>query len=155
MSCDPALVPVSLRAATPADSAALTAIAERAYAPVLGRLPGLPDVTGGLDADIRDHLALLAEIGPPGARVPAGFVIAAEHGDATKVMNLACDPAFSGQGVARALLEAIAARARARGAARLTLVTHAGMAATLAFYRHLGWQETGRSGPAVLMQRTP
>jgi len=39
------------------------------------------------------------------------------------------------------------------GKARLELATPAGMTDTRAFYRHLGWQQSGRAGRAVFFSK--
>jgi GNAT superfamily N-acetyltransferase len=51
-------------------------------------------------------------------------------------------PAYRARGHGRALLEAVARWAAARGAVRLQLLADADNAPALAFYRHLAWEPT-------------
>ena len=135
----------TIRPAVLADANRMEACAARAYADVLSRLDGLPDVVGGMAQELAENSGLIAEHG----QELAGFVIFKDMPDAVKVANLACNPAFAGLGVARRLLDGVAVIARMAGKGRLDLVTHAGMTETQAFYRHLGWRETGRAGQGV------
>ena len=137
---------ITIREADISDVPSMEACATRAYADMLGKLEGMPDVVGGMAEDVAAHTGIVAEAGGE----LTGFVIMVEGEGAVKVANLACDPAFSGRGVARRLLDEVAQRARALGKVRLELVTHEGMDSTQAFYRHLGWRETGRWGQAVV-----
>jgi GNAT superfamily N-acetyltransferase len=63
-------------------------------------------------------------------------------GDACHLQDLFVDPAARNRGVARALIEAVAATARERGAFRLYWHTHTGNATARALYdkvaRHIG-----------------
>ena len=64
--------------------------------------------------------------------------------DAADVMNVAVAPEARRQGVARALLEALEARLRARGVASLSLEVRPSNGPALALYESLGFTEAGR-----------
>ncbi|MEV8465704.1 GNAT family N-acetyltransferase [Fluviibacterium sp. DFM31] len=130
-----------IRPATTADAPALTACFSAAYAPWRARLPDLPDVSGGLDDDIRDHMVFVAE---DDSGLLAGIVLV-QRGDVLHVANLAVHPQASGRGLARRLMDAAEAQARASGCHRMYLATHRDMPGNVALYRHLGWRvvETG------------
>lgn len=68
-----------------------------------------------------------------------------EHdGDAAKISAIVVDGSRRGTGVGRALVDAAEAEARARGCEVLWLTTAERRAGTHAFYRALGFEETGR-----------
>jgi N-acetylglutamate synthase-like GNAT family acetyltransferase len=64
--------------------------------------------------------------------------------DAAKVSAIAVDEAHRGRGVGRALMAALEAEARARNCALLFLTTAERRQDAHAFYRALGFAETGR-----------
>ncbi|MEO0999742.1 MAG: GNAT family N-acetyltransferase, partial [Pseudomonadota bacterium] len=124
----------TVRPARTEEAAAIEALIRAAYAEAAAAIPDLPPVAEGVAERLRDATVLVAE-GPEGL---LGVLVAHLARPETKIENLAVAPEAGGRGVGRTLLEAAAARARAAGAARLILTTHAGMAGTLAFYRRLG-----------------
>lgn len=140
---------VKLRCAAMSDVPAMQTCALRAYAEARASLTGLPDVASGMAEDVARHIAFVAE----SSGRCAGFLIAADAGEALKLVNLAVDPEFAGRGIARGLLEKIEQIARDAGKKSLTLVTHAGMTKTLAIYHHLGWRETRRTGAALSLAK--
>ena len=74
----------------------------------------------------------------------AGFILcrlAAEEGE---ILTLATDPTFRKKGVARGLLEAAAAEARAAGAASLFLEVASDNAPAIGLYRREGFVSNGR-----------
>jgi ribosomal protein S18 acetylase RimI-like enzyme len=135
-----------LRRAVPADVAGLTDVLKMAYAPF--QALGLPPVTKGIGDDIRDHNVWVAEVD---GQVRGGIVVVL--GGHAYIANLAVHPDAGGQGIGKALIDQAGAAAAAAGHAKVRLATHAGMAATQAFYRRLGWQETGREGDKVYFER--
>lgn len=131
-----------IRRATPADAEPLQAVVAAAYAPFADL--DLPPVADGLAGDIRDHNVWVAE---DAGDVQGGVVLVL--GATAHLANLAVAPAAGGQGIGRALIDAATAAARAAGHASITLATHRAMDRTQAFYRRLGWAETGREGHKV------
>lgn len=142
--------PFVLRAATQADAPAMERCARRAYAEALSRIDGLPDVTGDMTGELTRLSGCVAEING----TLAGFVLFAPRVPDTKIVNLASDPDVAGRGVARALLDHVAQKARAAGATRMELVTHAEMTGSRAFYRYLGWTEAAQVEHAVVFTKT-
>jgi N-acetylglutamate synthase-like GNAT family acetyltransferase len=65
-------------------------------------------------------------------------------GDAAKISAIVVDESRRGTGVGRALVDAAEAEARARGCEVLWLTTAERRADAHAFYRALGFEETGR-----------
>ncbi|MEM1129269.1 MAG: GNAT family N-acetyltransferase [Pseudomonadota bacterium] len=140
----------TIRPATEADAPDLTKVFAAAYAPFLASLPDLPDVTGGLAADIAAHQVWVAE---REGRVLGGVVLVWGAGTPT-LANLAVHPEEGGRGLGRRLIAVVEEACRKEGAATLVLASHASMTDTLALYRRLGWRETGRSGNKVQMEKT-
>jgi len=137
---------MNLRRATPDDVAALTAVLDAAYAPF--QVLGLPPVTEGIGDDIRDHNVWVAEIA---GEVFGGIVLVL--GNQAHIANLAVHPAAGGNGVGKALIEKASEASAAAGHRVIRLATHAEMTTTQAFYRKLGWSETGREGNKVYFQQ--
>lgn len=142
---------VQIRPARPQDADALAAVIRAAYAPWAARLPDLPDVAGGMDRDIDDHMVWVATDGPDGPVV--GGVVLVMTRDRARIANLAVDPQAGGRGVATRLLDTAASRTRAMGQWTLYLTTHREMAPTIRFYLRNGWRETGRDGIRVFMEK--
>lgn len=59
-----------------------------------------------------------------------------------EVKRLWVDPMARGQGLARQLMQAIEARARAAGFTRMKLDTNSALSAAIALYRDMGWTDT-------------
>ena len=71
--------------------------------------------------------------------------IALEYdGEAGKLSAIVVDGAWRGQGIGRALVDAVEAEARRRGCVLLFLTTNVRRRDAHAFYRALGFEETGR-----------
>ena len=135
-----------LRRATNEDVAGLTSVLEAAYEPF--QALGLPPVTEGIADDIRDHSVWIAEVG---GKVQGGIVLVL--GSRAHIANLAVHPDAGGHGIGKALIEMASEASVAAGHRQVHLATHAKMTATQAFYRKLGWQETGRDGDKVYFQK--
>ena len=135
-----------IRRATKDDVAGLTAVIEAAYAPFQGL--GLPPVTEGVAEDIRDHNVWVAEVE---GEVCGGSVLVL--GSQAHIANLAVHPDAGGQGIGKALIEQASDAAAAAGHDMIQLATHAKMTMTQAFYRKLGWDETGREDNKVYFQK--
>lgn len=135
-----------LRRATLDDVAKLTEVLHAAYTPYLGL--GLPPVTEGIADDIGDHNVWVAEVD---GVVQGGIVLVL--GSSAHIANLAVHPDAGGHGIGKALIDAASEASAAAGHKNIRLATHAEMTATQAFYRKLGWQETGREGNKVYFQQ--
>ncbi|MEQ8652660.1 MAG: GNAT family N-acetyltransferase [Kiloniellales bacterium] len=140
---------VTIRPAQPSDAAALSACMRRAYARYAERLSDLPDVAGGLAEEIEQHCVWVAE---QDGSLLGGLVLVLEE-ERARLANLAVDPAASGQGLGRRLIETAEMACRARGLTHLHLTTHRAMPENQDLYRHLGWEESGRSGNKVFMTK--
>jgi len=137
-----------IRDARRSDLPRLNQLVTAAYEPFAGLL-GLPDVTGGIAEHIAERTVLVAEY----AGGVSGVVVADVAAPETHVINLAVDPDHGNHGIGAALIRAVEARARATGADRVALGSHAAFDGALRFYRSLGWTETGRDGVRVMMGR--
>jgi ribosomal protein S18 acetylase RimI-like enzyme len=115
--------PVAIRAATPADDAALAALDQRTWSWASSPAPAPPAGTPFFDGRSAPGDVLLAETG--GAI--AGYVQIGRptpvpsNAHVLMVRGLAVDPDRRGAGIGRALVEAAVAEARTRGGRRLTL----------------------------------
>ncbi|MCL6281973.1 GNAT family N-acetyltransferase [Ruegeria sp. 2012CJ41-6] len=141
---------IRLRSAEPADLPELERVITSAYAAERARLSGIPDVTDGLDAHIRDDIVHLAE---RAGRV-LGVIVLIRKEAALLVANLAVSAEAQGTGIGGRLMQMAEDAAREMGYARMTLRTHVGLSGTRRFYVALGWDETGVSGQVVSMQKT-
>lgn len=140
---------IELRPAEPEDLGAIAALMDAAYAEDRERLDGLPDMTEGLAAELREHDTMVAVRGG----VMLGVIIVATREGALLIINLAVAPDARGVGLGTRLLQWAEAVARARGCRTLALKTHAGMTKTRSLYMHLGWTETGVSGKVVSLEK--
>ncbi|WP_112320526.1 GNAT family N-acetyltransferase [Oceanibium sediminis] len=138
-----------IRAARPEDLNALARVIDAAYAPFTASLPGLPDMTDGLEEDIASHPVFVAETSEG---IVAGMILipATDH---LKLANIAVMPDAAGKGVASALLARADAEARQLRLPVLRLATHVAMEANQRFYAKRGWRETGRDGHRVFMEK--
>jgi GNAT superfamily N-acetyltransferase len=95
-------------------------------------------------SDHRRRVVLVAErdAGVVGMVTGQLVVSTAEGGLSALVEDLIVDSPVRGQGVGRALLEAVGRWASERGAARLQLLADRENAPALAFYRREGWAPT-------------
>lgn len=139
----------NIRLARPKDVAALTDVVNRAYARYQGQIDDLPDVSGGLAGDIRDHDVWVVELDA----VVAGCVVLMHTDDATLVANLAVDPRYSGSGLGRNLMAQAEVSARANIHKTMRLSTHQKMPANVTYYERLGWQVVEISPPKVIMSK--
>lgn len=137
----------TLRRAVATDAEALTACIEAAYAGYVAQGVDLPPVSDGVAWDIEDNIVWLAVNGD----AVLGGVILSVSGEVAHLMNVAVDPAQSGRGIGRALIDTAVDTARRAGHGTIKLTTHADMPQNVALYRHLGWEVTGRDGSKVFM----
>lgn len=140
---------MKIRPARPSDAEPALALIRRAYAPFIGRLPDLPDVSAGVAGDIGLGWSFVAENGA----TLTGIALAAPAGDGLHLMNIAVDPDAAGQGVGSTLVRALEDAAQAAGITSLALATHRDMPRNVGFYRKLGWSVTGTDGTRIMMAR--
>ncbi len=134
-------MPAAIRPAVAADAARIAAIVEAAYRPYLERMDRRP---APMDDDYAARIAegltfVLEEDGEIG-----GILVLETHADHLLLDNLAVDPARHSQGLGRRLLAFTEAEARRRGYGTVELFTNEVMVENIAFYRRLGYVETGR-----------
>ena len=138
-----------IRAATAQDAAGVRRCIDAAYAGYRDQGIDLPDVSGGIEAEIADHLVFVASEGP---QIIAGMVL--ELGDGyLQLANVAVHPDYGGKGIGKAMLARAQAETIAAGLSLLKLATHVEMPRNIALYQRLGWIETGREGVKVLMEK--
>ena len=137
----PPATPFAIAPATAADAAALTAVAEAAYAPYVPRMgrrpaPMLDDFPALID---RGHVLVVRR-----DAAILGYIVLYPEGEDLHVSNVAVDPAAQGQGIGCRLLAVAEAEAGRRGLAAVALYTNVHMTENLALYPRLGYAETGR-----------
>lgn len=138
---------IRFRNASVGDAQAIRKCIDQAYAAARRDIPDLPDVSAGIEEDIRDHWVSVAEIGD----ALVGVIVFARIDRAIMVFNIAVSTEAQGQGVARQLLEIAERTGREQGCNVLRLATHRQMQDTWAVYRHLGWREEETDGNKVRM----
>jgi ribosomal protein S18 acetylase RimI-like enzyme len=143
-------VTIELRAADPADSAAVAALVDAAYrhyVPLLGMRPD--PMNADYEQVLRDDDVLLAfddtEL--------VGVLVLSRHDDAFYVENVAVAPSWQKRGVGRMLLTYAEDAARRAGFAAVTLYTNVGMTENQALYRRIGYVEFERRGYRVFMRK--
>lgn len=139
-----------IRRAVSEDAPALTRVIAAAYDVYADRGLDLPPVADGVADDIAVHKVWVAEIG---SAIIGGLILVL-HDDHAHLANVAVDPARSGKGVGRALIEQAAEACGASGLPEMRLATHVGLPENVAMYEHLGWRQTGRAGNKVFMARS-
>ncbi len=139
----------TIRPATAQDAGPLGRCIEAAYEIYAGRVTDLPAVSDGVDQHIENDLVFVAV----GDGAVIGGLVLVPGDDAMLLANVAVDPACTGMGLGRALIELAEAQCREHGLSVLKLSTHVDMAENVALYEHLGWRETGRSGNKVYMEK--
>ncbi len=134
-------MPAAIRPAVAADAARIAAIVESAYRPYLERMDRRPaPMDDDYAARIAEGLTFVLEAdGEIG-----GILVLETHADHLLLDNLAVDPARHSQGLGRRLLAFTEAEARRRGYGAVELFTNEVMVENIAFYRRLGYVETGR-----------
>jgi 2-methylisocitrate lyase-like PEP mutase family enzyme/ribosomal protein S18 acetylase RimI-like enzyme len=135
---------MTLRPATPADAPAMAALAARAY----GRwttLIGIAPTPAVADYGALTRPASGAECwvlpGPNGLEASLVFEITPA---AFELFSIAVAPEAQAAGLGRKLMDFAERRAREKGFREISLYTNIRMVANRAFYRRLGYEETGR-----------
>lgn len=132
---------IILRVANLNDLTAIEALVEAAYGPyrkAIGVEPG-PLQDDYTDAITKNRVQVLIR-GPD----IISLLILIPKSDALLIDNVAIDPAWQGQGLGRYLMSVAEAVGRAGCHPCLRLYTHEKMAANIALYGHLGFEETAR-----------
>ena len=138
-----------LRRAEPTDAAEIVACIDAAYAPWFAAGLQLPDVSGGVEQDIRENLVwVIAQSGQI-----TGCLIAVTDDKVWHLANVAVHPDFAGQGLGKRLIATCVDAAHKAGAQQLLLATHAGMPANVALYSRLGWVVTEQTKTRIRMSR--
>lgn len=127
--------------ARPDDAAALTAIAEAAYAPYIPRIGRRPAPMDDDFADLIGRDRVLVARGEAGIH---GYLVRYPEGDRLHVANVAVAPSAQGRGIGGRLLAAAEAEAVRHGLAAVALYTNVHMTENLTLYPRLGYLETGR-----------
>lgn len=139
----------TIRSAEMEDAVALAGCIDAAYAGYRLRIKDLPDVSEGVADEIRDNLVWVAELDH---RIVGGLILMLKD-DHALLANLAVHPDAGGMGIGRGLIEHAQNECRKQKKAELRLSTHVAMPDNVSLYRHLGWEETGRSGNKVHMTK--
>ncbi len=145
MSGDGAIAGGSRRAVAD-DLAAVERIVAEAFTPYIPRAGRKPAVMSNDYAALIAAGAVFVQTAPDGPVV--GLVVLRDEPDVLYIDTLAVDPAAHGEGHGRALLDFAAGEARRRGFPALRLCTNVVMTENIAFYGHLGWEETHRGTEA-------
>lgn len=141
--------PWIIRPAQSRDTDPLARCIDAAYAIYTARINDLPAVSEGVANDIETHRVWVAELD----RAVVGGLILIPHDGYAVLANIAVDPASSGLGVGRDLIDYAENACRTMELRELRLSTHTEMPENVLLYEHLGWKETGRSGNKVHMTK--
>lgn len=128
---------VTLRAAAPADAAAIRDLTRAAYAKwvsVIGREP--KPMGADYEAAVREHRFDLLHV----AGELAALIETVDEGDQLLIENVAVSPGHQGQGLGRRLLAHAEGLAVAQGYARIRLYTNQRFEENIALYRRLGYR---------------
>ena len=139
----------AIRPAVTEDAVPLAACVDAAYAGYRARIKDLPRVSEGVADDIQTNLVWVAELDH---KIVGGLILALGI-DHAVLANLAVHPDAGGMGIGRGLIERAEAECRKKRKAELRLSTHIAMPENVDLYRHLGWEETARSGSKVNMTK--
>jgi GNAT superfamily N-acetyltransferase len=128
-----------IREAQAADAPLLARLLREAFEEYRGRLDPPSSAHGktaeGVLRELEDGGALVAQAGAE----PVGCVFFHLRGDHVYLDRLAVLPPFRGQGIARALIDAVEARARALGPAPVRLNVRLALKDPQAYYQRLGY----------------
>ena len=130
-----------IRPAAPADTMAVAAVVDAAYAPYIARIGKPP---GPMNDDYAARIAAGQTWVSEQDGAIAGILVLEETPDGFLLDNIAVHPAHHGTGIGRALLIFAEAEARRRGHASIYLYTHQMMTENIALYARLGYAETAR-----------
>lgn len=133
----------TIRLATAADLALVTACVQDAYAKYVARIGRRP---APMDAEYADLIAqgVVHLLCGPTTEAPYGIIVTRAVPGALFVDNVAVQLSRQGQGFGRQLMAFAENRANARGLPEIRLYTNAKMTENVAFYARLGYSEVGR-----------
>lgn len=132
---------LSLRSATGADAAKVTALVHAAYGAYVERIGRVPrPMTEDYVAVIRNQRVTVAE--SQGAII--GVIVTGRTEEGFLIDNVAVHPGQWGKGVGRALLEFAESEARRAGFDSVYLYTHEKMTENIALYSRIGYAEYDR-----------
>lgn len=136
------MTPVAIRPARPEDLDVVREIVDAAYAVYLPAMVRPP-------APMLDDYGSRIEAGEAfvasQADTVVGVLVLIDCPDHLLLDNVAVPPAAQGTGVGRRLVAYAEGEAVRRGYAEIRLYTHIVMAANVAYYESLGWEETHRA----------
>jgi predicted N-acetyltransferase YhbS len=132
----------TIRPAEPGDAAALATLIRAAFAAQPVAVDPPPSALGETAESVARQIAACGGAVAEREGRLIGGVLWAERDAALYVARLSVAPGARRQGVARALMEAAEAAARARGLGRLTLGTRLALAGNRAIFAACGFVET-------------
>lgn len=133
--------PISIRRASTADAAAVSACVQAAYArwvPVIGTVPA--PMRQNYEEVLATEVAFVAEV----AGAVVGVLVLAVTEEGFLLENVAVHPGNVRSGLGGKLLELAEREAVTRGYASIYLYTHERMADNIALYRRRGYREYSR-----------
>jgi N-acetylglutamate synthase-like GNAT family acetyltransferase len=141
----------SIRKATVEDATHLKACMESAYAAYQERMGGvrLPPMDVDYSSEIANYPCWIVE----SADEILGGLIMSFATDRAQIANIAVTPQAQGQGIGGRLMKFAESEARKRGFFALHLATHALLSENISWYRHLGWEQSGKEENRVTMQK--
>ena len=140
-----------IRKAKPGDASCLQSCMKAAYSQYRERMNGvrLPPEDVDYAFEISNYPAWVVE---SGTDILGGLIMVFES-DQASIANIAIDPGFQGQGIGSQLVKLAESTAIDQGFSQLYLATHVLLTENIAWYRHLGWRETGRDEFRVFMKK--
>ena len=139
----------TVRLAKAQDADSLTACIDAAYSVYATRIADLPSVSDDIAQTIARSRVWIAET----ADVIIGGIVVVPHEKFMMLENVAVHPGSSGMGVGAALIRQAEVDCQKFKLHEIRLNTHRDMPEIVCLYKHLGWNETGRSGNKVLMSK--
>jgi len=131
----------TLRKATTADAAAITALTEAAYAkyiPLIGRKP--QPMTADYSQMVVEHPVWLLEV----AEQLGGVLVLIEEPETLLIYSIAVRPDLQGCGLGHRLLTLAENEARQAGCQKIRLYTNAHFVENIELYQRAGYQQTRR-----------
>ncbi len=141
-----------IRQAIPSDAAGLKNCMTAAYLGYQDRMKGvrLPP----MDIDYLDEINNY----PTWVMESEGFIlgglIMVWGEDSASIANIAVNPEYQGQGIGGELMSFALSMGKQKSCTEMQLTTHVLLTENIAFYRHLGWEETARDGSRVFMRKS-